>query len=168
MSSTGTFTGIYRGQAGSVRRLDRRERGRVRLSTLVGRWLGGGQDELQVSQKKFISRTVHWEIAGPRVRMLLNLSISSISSRARRCPLAIILHDHEGLSLAISCLLTQCFEHCHILQAHHWPCNHQLLCEARFALSAAHLAVLPLAGGRRRCCAWCVLACSQRWCGGGK
>ena len=46
MSSMATFTGIYRGQAGSVRRLVRRERGRVRNSTLVGRGLGGGHAEV--------------------------------------------------------------------------------------------------------------------------
>ena len=102
------------------------------------------------------------------MRQLLNLAKSWISSRARRCPLAIILQDHEGLSLAISSLLTQCFEHCQIPYAHHLPCFLQLLSHARFVISAAHLAVLPLPGGRSRCCAWSPLACVCRWGVGGK
>ena len=64
----GTLTGIRRGQAGSVRRLGRRERGRVRNSTHVGRWLGGGQDELQVSQKKIhIARFSNMRTRGPAI-----------------------------------------------------------------------------------------------------
>ena len=68
MSSTGTFTGIYRGQAGSVRRLVRRERGRVRNSTLVGRWLGGGHAKVQVSQEKIqIARFASLPLPEPMV-----------------------------------------------------------------------------------------------------
>ena len=54
------------------------------------------------------------EIIGSSHGLVSNLAKSQISSRARRYPGANILQDHEGLSLAISSLLTQCFEHCHI------------------------------------------------------
>ena len=61
------------------------------------------------------------EIVGSGERSCPNLAISSIFLRARRCRDANILQDPDGLSLTISSLLTQCFEHCQILWAHRCP-----------------------------------------------
>ena len=79
-----------------------------------------------------------------------NPAISQISSRARRYPGANILQDLEGLSLAISSLLTQCFQHCQFLLAHRLSHFEKVLGEPRFttwATLAAHLC-LVVAGVR--------------------
>ena len=90
-----------------------------RWEVALGRWAGAeGKSEKNSDRKvqppahagaydfELASSLGQLEIIGSGVRWWLNLAISSMSLRAHRCLGANILQDHEGLSLAISSLLT--------------------------------------------------------------